>query len=162
MLFRLLLLFTLVPLAELTILLWLADWTGMWLTLGLILVTGVVGAALARWQGWHTVWRIRSDLQEGRVPTDSLLDGVMILIAGAVLITPGVLTDILGFLLLIPWFRRFAKRALARRFRSRFHDQHFSSTSGDAPHAEGRGRIIETRVVRTGPGDADGEEEDSP
>jgi len=118
-LLRLILLFTLVPLAELALLLWLASVTDWRFTLALVVTTGVVGAWLARRQGWRTWRRIQADLAAGRLPADSLLDGLLILVAGAVLITPGVLTDLLGFALLIPACRTALKKYLARRFRDR-------------------------------------------
>jgi UPF0716 protein FxsA len=85
-------------------------------TLGLIVVTGVVGAALARRQGLSALARLQRDLAEGRLPAGPLVDGVLILMAGAVLLTPGVLTDAVGFLLLIPPCRRLVMRVLTRRF----------------------------------------------
>lgn len=85
-------------------------------TVGIIVVTGLVGAALARHQGMATLARLTADLGEGRLPAEPLIDGVMILLAGAMLITPGLLTDLCGFLLLVPACRRFVKRVLKRRF----------------------------------------------
>lgn len=85
-------------------------------TVGIIVVTGLVGAALARHQGMATLARLTADLGEGRLPAEPLIDGVMILLAGAMLITPGLLTDLSGFLLLVPACRRFVKRVLKRRF----------------------------------------------
>jgi len=102
---RLLLLFTIVPFVELAILLKLGDEMGWLETLGLIIATGVIGTILARQQGFEVIQRIRSELSSGKPPTDSLMDGLMILIASVLLITPGVLTDITGFLLLWPAFR---------------------------------------------------------
>ena len=78
MLFRLLILFTVVPLTELFILLWLADVThSPLLVFGLVLLTGVVGAALARWQGVSAWRRLQADLAAGRMPKDALLDGLL-------------------------------------------------------------------------------------
>ena len=85
-------------------------------TLGLIVITGVTGAALARHQGLGALARLQRDLAEGRLPAEPLVDGVLILVAGAVLLTPGVLTDAVGFLLLVPPFRRLMMRVLTRRF----------------------------------------------
>ena len=68
--------------------------------------TGFVGASLARQQGISTLARLRKDLDAGRLPAEAIIDGVMILVAAAVLITPGVLTDLFGFLCLVPAFRR--------------------------------------------------------
>ena len=119
MLARLLLLFILVPIVELLLLLTLADLTGFWITVGLIVVTGVLGASLARHQGLRCWREVQQRMARGEVPADSLQDGLMILIAGAVLITPGVLTDLLGFALLMPPIRRFLKGYLAKRMKVR-------------------------------------------
>ena len=109
---RLILAFTLIPLLELLLLLRLADWLSWGPTLGLVILTGVLGAALARWQGWRAVQRIQEDTAAGRLPAVPVLDGAMILVAGALLVTPGVLTDLAGFSLLIPpvraWLRQWA------------------------------------------------------
>ena len=78
-----------------------------------------VGAALARHQGLRTLARINTELSAGRMPTAELADGLLILLAGAVLLTPGFLTDALGLLLLIPLFRRVFKGVLTRYFKAR-------------------------------------------
>lgn len=120
MLFRLLLLLTIVPLTELFLLLWISRRTNIWFTMGLVLATGVVGAFLARMEGWRTVRRMESELRAGRMPGDALVDALLILVAGALLLTPGVLTDALGFALLVAPFRRLIKKRLKRRFAARF------------------------------------------
>ena len=101
----LLALFVIVPLVELALLLRIGEVIGWPGTLMLVVVTGVVGASLARWQGVKTLLHINQDLAEGRMPAPLLLDGLMILIAGAFLITPGVITDAVGFALLVPHVR---------------------------------------------------------
>jgi len=113
MLFKLFLLFTLVPLAELFLLIQVGRWMGSaWLVIALVLATGMIGAALARWQGLQ-VWRqIPNDLARGTLPADSILSGVLILVAGALLVTPGLMTDAVGFCLLIPPLRRVVSRRL--------------------------------------------------
>ncbi len=119
MFLRLLLLFTVIPLAELWLLLEMSKVTSAALTFGLVLATGFIGAALARRQGWQTWRQIQEQMANGQVPTSALLDGLMILIAGAVLITPGVLTDVFGFLLLIPPVRKAIKKLATAWFRKR-------------------------------------------
>ena len=111
---RLLLLFVSVPVIELVLLIEIGPRVGTLATIGLIIGTGIVGASLARHQGLATLGRVRADLDEGRLPTESLVDGVLILVAAAVLLTPGVLTDVFGFLCLIPSCRRLLKRWLKR------------------------------------------------
>ena len=112
MFLRLFLLFTLVPFIELVLLIKLASLHGWAFTIALILFTGVIGTMLVRWQGLMIMQRIRVEMSQGKPPTDSLMDGAMILVAGALLITPGILTDLVGFLLLWPLFRSFVRKAL--------------------------------------------------
>lgn len=124
MLLRLLLLFTTVPLVELFLLISLARATNWGVAIGLALLTGIAGATLARRQGLDAWRRIHRDLAEGRMPATSLVDGVMILVAAVLLITPGLLTDLTGFLLLVPraraWLRERLINWLKRRARFRF------------------------------------------
>ena len=119
MLLRLLLLFTLVPLVEVALLIWISQYTGLLFTIGLVILTGVVGAWLAREQGLRCWLEVQRQLSQGQLPAEPLLDGLMILVAGAVLITPGVLTDAVGFALLIPPIRAMVRRYLAERFKAR-------------------------------------------
>ncbi|HEX5472576.1 MAG TPA: FxsA family protein, partial [Lacipirellulaceae bacterium] len=71
---------------------------------------GVGGASLARWQGWRVLERIRQDLRAGRMPAEAVIDGFMVLLAGVLLVIPGVLTDVVGIALLIPPIRSLIKR----------------------------------------------------
>ena len=107
---RLLFLFVLIPAVELVLLIKIGAAIGALETIALIVITGTVGATLARAQGLSVLHRVQAETAAGRVPTASLLDGVIILVAGALLITPGVLTDIVGFLCLIPWTRLAIKK----------------------------------------------------
>jgi UPF0716 protein FxsA len=118
MLLRLFLLFTLIPLGELALLFWISQHTGWAFTLGLVIVTGVVGAWLARQEGLRCLLEVQRQLDEGKLPAEPLLDGLMILVAGALLITPGVLTDLVGFALLVPPIRRLVRHYLAARFKA--------------------------------------------
>jgi len=116
MLFRLLLLFILVPLVELFLLLKLGALIGAGPTLALVILTGILGGTLARRQGFVVLRRIRQDLQAGILPTEPLLDGLFILAGGLLLLTPGLLTDVAGFLALLPPSRGLLKRWIKRRF----------------------------------------------
>ena len=115
----LILAFIVVPIAELALLLYVGDYLGPANTILLVIVTGVAGASLARWQGFIVMSRIHSDLAEGRIPAPRLLDGLMILVAGLLLVTPGLMTDTIGFLLLVPPVRReirvWCRRAIEKR-----------------------------------------------
>lgn len=113
---RFLLLFTVVPLAELYLLIQAGLVIGAPGTILLVLGTGVLGAFLARLEGLRTLRQIRRNLGQGIVPAEEMVDGVIILVAGLLLVTPGILTDACGFLMLVPTTRNAFKRWLRRRF----------------------------------------------
>ncbi len=115
MLSRLIFLFVTIPLVELAILLQVGQWIGLWPTVGLVVATGIAGAALARHQGLRAFLAVQRELASGRLPGRSLLDGLSILVGGAFLLTPGILTDIAGFSLLLPFSRRWLQRTVQRR-----------------------------------------------
>lgn len=115
MLSRLLLLFIIVPAIELLLLIQMGQWIGTLPTVGLIVVTGIIGAYLTRQQGLQVWRRVQQETQSGQLPGGALLEGAMILVAGAVLMTPGVLTDALGFLLLIPPTRKLLSGLVGRQ-----------------------------------------------
>jgi len=106
--------FILVPLAELAVLIAVGDWIGLVPTLILLLVVSVVGAWLAKREGLAAWRRLQVALAQGRMPTVEVADGAMILLAGALLLTPGFLSDVLGILLLLPPTRAIARRQLPR------------------------------------------------
>jgi UPF0716 protein FxsA len=116
MFLRLLLLFTVVPLVELFLLVKLGTVVGVGPTIALVIFTGVLGAWLARQQGLGVLRRLRAELEAGRLPAGALIDGLLILVAGAVLLTPGLLTDALGFVLLVPPSRAVVRRIVVERF----------------------------------------------
>ncbi len=105
-LFRLFLLFTIVPLVELYLLLWLGSVVGFWPTLATVLVTAVLGSTFAKREGLRVVREWQVALAEMRVPEEGVVSGLLVLIAGVLLITPGVLTDVAGLLLMIGPIRR--------------------------------------------------------
>ena len=154
---RLILLFVFMPLIELMILLKLADLiSGTW-TFLLVVVTGVIGASLARRQGWSVIRKLQHEVGSGQLPTTTLVDALMIFIAGALLITPGILTDVFGFSLLIPFMRNVYRRKLMEWFRAHATVTTFTST-GEArgpwqapfqdPHRFERGEVIDSYVVQ--------------
>jgi UPF0716 protein FxsA len=115
--------FIVVPLAELAVIIAVGDFLGLLPTLVLLLVVSVVGAWLAKREGLAAWRRFQLALADGRVPTVEVADGAMILLAGALLLTPGFLSDVVGILLLLPptraMARRLAPRLAARRLRRR-------------------------------------------
>ena len=135
MLWKLILLLTAVPIAELYLLVRLSDWTSFGVTLLVIFGTGLVGAALARQQGLRVVRNIRREVELGSIPADGLLDGAMVLVAAALLLTPGLLTDAAGFLLLIPPSRAAARRFLKRWIKRKIErgQVHFHKSMGFGP-----------------------------
>jgi UPF0716 protein FxsA len=104
--------FIAVPLVELYVLIQVGSVIGALPTISLCVLSAVAGAALIRHQGLVTLMRVRTSLDRGELPAVELVEGVLLLIAGAMLLTPGFLTDIVGFVLLVPPVRR----ALAVRF----------------------------------------------
>ena len=116
---RLFLLFVGVPLLELFILVQVGQIVGVWPTLGLVVLTGVSGAALARLEGLRTLWKIKGDLGQGRLPGGALLDGFAILMGGALLLTPGILTDLVGFSFLLPPTRKILLRRIRKSLEGR-------------------------------------------
>jgi UPF0716 protein FxsA len=115
----LLLLFVVLPITELALLLKVHEFLSLGGTLVLVIGTGVLGASLARWQGVRQLGLIQQAMAAGTMPAPHLVDGVLILIAGAVLVTPGLLTDCAGFFLLFPpgrkWVKTWVGKWLQRR-----------------------------------------------
>lgn len=112
----LLILFISIPFIELALLVKLGEQIGFWPTILLQIGTGIAGATLARWQGWWVWKKVQLDLAQGRMPAADMIDGILILLAGLVMLTPGLLTDAIGFLLLIPPTRLIFKAWLVGRF----------------------------------------------
>jgi UPF0716 protein FxsA len=122
--FRILLaLFIGVPLLDTVTLVFVGRFLGFWETVALVILSGVVGAQLARQQGFAVLRSLQADLAAGRVPAQSVMDCVLILIAGGMMIAPGFLTDIAAILLLLPPVRapikRWARRRIERMIRER-------------------------------------------
>jgi len=112
---KLLLLFILVPILELFIIVWLGKYIGLGYTLATIVILGLIGALIAKQQGLRTLFRIKDDLARGQLPAQELIDGLLILVGSALLITPGLLTDALAFFFLLPATRELIKLLLRRK-----------------------------------------------
>jgi len=104
-----------VPFAEIYVLLQVGDAIGVVNTLGLLILISVVGAWLAKREGLGVLRRMQRSIDSGRVPGTELVDGFLILLAGALMLTPGFLTDILAILLLLPPVRAVVRREIRRR-----------------------------------------------
>jgi len=115
-----LLLFTIVPLVELAILIKVGTLIGVSNTIALVILTGVAGAVLLKVQGFQIIRRIDDELSRGEVPSDALLDGFLVFCGGVLLITPGIATDCIGFLLLMPFGRRAIKFWIRRLIKNAF------------------------------------------
>ena len=113
---KLLLLFVVLPAVELALLIEVGRHLGTLATIGLIVLTGAVGANLARAQGLRVLQQIQTETQAGRMPAEPMIDGAIIVVAGALLVTPGVLTDVFGFACLVPGTRRILKGMARRAF----------------------------------------------
>jgi len=120
MFLRLLLLFTIVPAVELYLLVTIGSQIGVGITLGIAIFTGILGAALAKREGLRTLQDARMNAQSGKMPTDQMIDGLLLLVAAAVLITPGFLTDAAGFTLLLPPMRTFIRNSIKKSMGSQF------------------------------------------
>jgi UPF0716 protein FxsA len=126
MLLRLFLLFTVTPAVELYLLIEVGQRIGAASTVGIILLTGAIGAALARHQGLSVIQQLTDDLKTGLPPGDHLVEALLVLVGAVLLVTPGLLTDAFGFCVLVPLTRKAlaptVRRALMKRvnFRTTF------------------------------------------
>jgi UPF0716 protein FxsA len=132
------LLFALVPVVELALLVWIGGRVGVWPTLALVVVTAAAGSYLARREGSGVLRRFREKLATGALPSRELLDGLIVLVAGVLLLTPGVLSDVAGLLGLLPPTRALARRRLEAWFRRAVTD--------------GRVRVVGARPFGAAPG----------
>lgn len=149
----LLLLFILVPLAELYVIIQVGEELGAWPTIGLLLLDSLLGSWLLRSQG-RAVWRrFRATLAAGRPPARETIDGALVIAGGALMLAPGFITDAFGVLLLLPPTRAAIRRGILRNARSRLFLGFGSGFGGDAP----RGRTRQDYDV-----DATGSEIDPP
>ncbi|ROR21845.1 UPF0716 protein FxsA [Vibrio crassostreae] len=98
----LLLLFIFVPIIEIGVFIQVGGFLGLWPTIALVLITAFVGASLVRSQGIQTLMSVQGRLQQGEMPAQQILEGVMLAVAGVLLLTPGFMTDALGMLVLLP------------------------------------------------------------
>lgn len=104
--FLLLIAFIAVPIIEIAVFIEVGGWIGLWPTIGIVILTAVIGTGLLRQQGISILFRIQENLQANKLPVRELFDGVCLVIAGAFLLTPGFVTDSLGFALFVPPIRQ--------------------------------------------------------
>lgn len=115
MFFKLFLIFAVIPVIELALLIKVGSIIGTMNTISIVILTAVIGAYMVRSEGLGVMSRIQKNMQEGIFPAEEMIDGMMILLAGALLLTPGFFTDVIGFFMVIPVSRNFLKR-IARRY----------------------------------------------
>lgn len=134
--------FLVVPIAELTIIVTVARQVGVFETMGILVLVSILGSVLAKRQGMEVWSRFRAALARGEIPSGEIIDGFLVLLGAALLLTPGFLTDILGIVLLLPPSRRVVKAGVRSAARRRI----------AARAGRGRRGARVVRVVRISPG----------
>lgn len=112
-------LFIVIPIIELVLIIQVGQALGAWNTIGLLIIDSLIGAWLVKHQGLGLLKRSRERLQKGEMPSYEIFSGIAILFAGALMLTPGFLTDVFGLIILIPPIRSVAIAGIRRNFRSR-------------------------------------------
>jgi len=125
MFIKLFLAFTLVPFIEIYLLIKIGAQVGAFNTILIVILTGLLGASLARLEGIKTMTKVRESLNRGELPAEEMLDAMLIFVAGVVLLTPGFITDLTGLALLVPQARFWFKRWLRKKF-----DEWLDKTNG--------------------------------
>ncbi|HQG30333.1 MAG TPA: FxsA family protein [Deltaproteobacteria bacterium] len=115
MFYKLLLAFILVPIAEIYVLVKVGGYIGALNTVAIVVIVGIAGAYLARLQGMQALFRVRTSLQHGRMPSGEVVDAFLILLAGIMLLLPGFITDLAGLALLFSPTREMIKKQLMKR-----------------------------------------------
>jgi UPF0716 protein FxsA len=134
-----------VPILEIAVFIEAGERLGLWPTLAAVVLTAVVGTALLRLQGLSTLARVRESLDAGQLPVAEVFDGICLLIGGALLLTPGFVTDTLGFLLLIPAVRHALRRWCQHRLMERGQVRMWSDgrPPGAGPPGGGQSPVID-------------------
>ncbi|HDK27770.1 MAG TPA: membrane protein FxsA [Candidatus Atribacteria bacterium] len=122
---KLLILFIIVPVAELYILIEVGKKIGSLSVIGIIILTGILGAYLVKSQGFMILKKIQNDIDEGILPGNSLIQGAIILVGGILLFTPGFITDIVGFIFLMPFTRKVVKNYLLKWLKGKIKEGNF-------------------------------------
>ena len=108
-------LFLVIPIIEIYFLIKVGEVIGAWPTIFLVVATAVIGAALLRQQGLSTLARLQSNMSQGKIPAQEMVEGVLLAVGGALLMTPGFVTDAIGFLCLLPFSRKFIAGKIMER-----------------------------------------------
>ena len=132
--------FVTVPILEIVIFMEIGGIIGFWPTIGIIILTAMIGTGLLRHQGLATLGRVRASLEQNRFPVEEVFDGLCLLVAGVLLLTPGFFTDAVGFFLFVPVFRGFFRGILTR---SLIASGRVKTHSAGFPLGEGPGTVID-------------------
>lgn len=159
--FIIFLILMLVPIIEIIGFIQVGSMIGMWATLAVVILTAIVGSILLRYQGMAVMFRAQEDLRRGVMPVDQMITGMFLAFAGALLLTPGFFTDILGLLLFLPPFRQFVMGSVLKGFiqpraKASFDEQpaHQPGAGRQEAADEGDGPIIDGTYSEVNPDDA--------
>ena len=143
--FVLLALFIGIPLLEIAVFIQIGGYVGLWPTLGIVVLTAVLGTALLQIQGFGTLRKAEAHMNKGELPIGEVVSGVFLLVAGALLLTPGFFTDAIGFALFVPAVRLALGKWILRSIMKSgsFHVYEFSATTDHHPHDPDRPRTID-------------------
>lgn len=141
--------FVLVPIAEIAVFIEVGGMIGLWPTLGIVILTALLGTSLLRAQGLAAFGRAQAAMSEGRLPVEEVVHGFCLVIAGALLLTPGFLTDVAGFLLFVHPVRLMLARAAMKWFaKNGTVHMHTSAGFAQQPHQRGSGgESTDTTIV---------------
>jgi len=131
-------LFIITPLVELAILIQVGKWIGAWETVGLVIITGILGAVLTQMEGLRIWGALQTELMQGKMPTKKVMDGVLILVGGLLLLTPGIITDVIGFTLILPLTHLIYRNWLKNKFKGKI-----STVNYHQPRKQAEVEVIE-------------------
>ena len=147
MFIRLLALFIFIPLLELALLIKVGEYLGLIWTIILVGSTGAIGISLARAQGLAVINKVKQSLSQGQLPQNSLLDGVLVLVGAAMLLTPGLLTDITGFSLIIPVSRSLIRGLVKKKLKAKFEFTGYDNYYSDFKAEETDSKLDEEEII---------------
>jgi UPF0716 protein FxsA len=160
---KLLLLFTVIPVVELYLLIAIGQWVGAGPTIAIVLVTGFVGAWLAKREGARVLRNWQESMARGEIPKEGVISSVLVLLGGVLLVTPGVVSDVVGLGLLLPWTRRLVANVVRKRLEQRLSVQGLMADpsvlmgagfmGGGAGMGGPGGTVIDVEVVEAPPAD---------